>query len=287
MAMIALSPMVVPAQTSQTPPAQTPVAPSGRGGTPARGAAGQPGGRGGTPLEISTDLTGFISMFNGVDLKGWDGPMPLWHVENGMIVVRRTGDPPIGSVYLIWQGGQPKDFEMKFDVKLEGDGANSGLQFRASLLGEVPDRPPVAGYPLTKWESHGYQADMTNTGGAGNLIECCRGPNRGLPPRPDANASRGQVTRSATSEGGPKNLLATVEDSATLRGYWRQSDWNSIDVIARGRTMLYICNGHLMSVLMDDSPTLYQDHGYIAIQLEGAAPNAAFFKNLWIKVLEP
>src|SRR6478752_7457072 len=134
MAMIALSPMVVPAQTSQTPPAQTPVAPSGRGGT---------------PLEISTDLTGFISMFNGVDLKGWDGPMPLWHVENGMIVVRRTGDPPIGSVYLIWQGGQPKDFEMKFDVKLEGDGANSGLQFRASLLGEVADRPLVAGYQMT------------------------------------------------------------------------------------------------------------------------------------------
>lgn len=224
-------------------------------------------------------------MFDGVSLKGWDGPMPLWHVEDGMIVVRRTVDPPLGSVYLLWQGGQPKDFEMKFDVKLEGDGANSGLQFRAALLGEVPDRPLVAGYQMTKWETHGYQADITNTGGAGNIIECCRGPRRGLPPRADANASRGQVTRSAASEGGPKDLLATVADAATLRGYWKPSDWNTIHVIARGRTILYICNGHLMSVMMDDSPTFFQDHGYVAIQLEGAAPNAAFFKNLWIKLL--
>jgi len=277
------SPMLPSAQGRQ---AQPPAAPAAQAPAAPAPAAPTRGGRGGgAPLEISTDLTGWTSMFDGVSLKGWDGPMPLWHVENGAIVVRRTVETPVGSVYLIWQGGQPKNFEMKFDVKLEGDGANSGLQFRAALLGEVPDRPLVAGYAMTKWETHGYQADMTNMGGAGNLIECCRGPNRGLPPRPDANASRGQVTRSATTEGGPKNLIASLEDSATLRGYWKSSDWNTIDVIARGRTFLYICNGHLMSVMMDDSPKFYQDHGYVAIQLEGAAPNAAYFKNLWIKML--
>ena len=86
-------------------------------------------------------------MFDGVSLKGWDGPMPLWHVEDGAIVVRRAVDPAVGSVYLIWQGGQPKNFQMKYDIKLQGDGANSGLQFRASLLGLVEDRPLVAGYP--------------------------------------------------------------------------------------------------------------------------------------------
>ena len=194
-AMIALcSVIVLPAQTPQT--TQPPAAQArggrgaGRGGAAAAGqpagdgAAGQPGARGGgASLQISTDLTGFIPMFNSVDLKGWDGPMPLWHVEDGMIVVRRLVEPQVGSVYLIWQGGQPKDFDMKFDIKLEGDGANSGLQFRAALLGEVPDRPLVAGYQMTKWETHGYQADITNTGGAGNIIECCRGPRRGLQPR--------------------------------------------------------------------------------------------------------
>ena len=161
------SPVAGPASATQAPAAPATPAPArgGRGAPAAGGAATPAGGRGGgAPLEISTDLTGWTSMFDGVSLKGWDGPMPLWHVENGAIVVRRTLEPPVGSVYLIWQGGQPKDFEMKFDVKLEGDGANSGVQFRAALLGEVPDRPPVAGYPMTKWETHGYQADMTNIG---------------------------------------------------------------------------------------------------------------------------
>jgi hypothetical protein len=261
---------------------------AGRGGGGAAGdaAPGAPGGRGGgAPLEISTDLTGWIPMFDGVSMKGWDGPMPLWHVEDGQIVVRRTLENPVGSVYLLWQGGQPKDFEMKYDVKLEGDGANSGLQFRAALLGEVPDRPAVAGYPMTKWETHGYQADMSNMGGASNIIECCNGPRRGLPVRRDANASRGQVSRSATIEGGPKNLLATIGDPATLRGYWKSNDWNTIHVVARGRTFIYMVNGHLLAVMMDDSPTFFQDHGYIAIQLEGAAPNAAFFKNMWIRLI--
>ena len=93
------------------------------------------------------------------------------------------------------------------------------------------------------------------------------------------------MTSSATTEGGPKNLLATIADPATLRGYWKSNYWNTIHVIARGRTLLYIVNGHLMSVLMDDSPTFYQDRGHIAIQLEGAAPNAAYFKNMWIRLL--
>ena len=226
-------------------------------------------------------------MFDGVSLKGWDGPMPLWHVEDGAIAVRRTVDPPLGSVYLIWQGGQPKDFELKLDVKLEGDGANSGVQFRAMLLGEVPDRPLVGGYAMTKWESHGYQADMTNSGGAGSMLNCCQGPRRGPARRNDAGAGRGQVTRasSATAESGARELLANVADPAVLRANWKQNDWNRLYIIARGRTMIYIVNDQVASIMFDDHPTLFRDSGYIAIQLEGAAPNAAWFKNLWIKQL--
>ena len=287
------SPVMLLAQAPQTPSEQSP-APAGRG-TGGRGGAPTTGtvttaaaGRGtpAPPLQISTDLTGWTSMFDGVSLEGWDGPMPLWHVEDGAIAVRRPVDPPHGSVYLIWQGGQPRNFELKLEVKLEGAGANSGVQFRAMLLGEVPDRPLVAGYAMTKWESHGYQADMTNLGGAGNLINCCNGPRRGPPRRLDASASSGQVTRSsAATDGGSRELLALLDDPATLRGHWRPNDWNQLHIVARGRMMMYIVNGHVASVLFDDHPTLFRPQGYIAIQLEGAAPNAAWFRNLWIKHL--
>src|SRR5262249_9209808 len=108
------------------------------------------------------DHSGWIELFDGQTLKGWDGPSDLWHVENGAIVVQSKADRPTGPTYLIWQGGEPRDFEFKWEVKLEGAGANSGSQFRAVLLGEVP------GNLMSKWETRGYQADIdnmnTNTG---------------------------------------------------------------------------------------------------------------------------
>ena len=170
---------------------------------------------------------------------------------------------------------------MKTDVKLEGDGANSGIQFRAMLLGEVPDRP------MTKWESHGYQADMTNLGGAGSLLNCCQGPRRGPPRRNDAGAGRGQVTRASTksAEIGTRELLANVGDPAALRANWKPNDWNHLYLIARGRTMIYLVNDQVASIMFDDHPTLFRDSGYISIQLEGRGANKASFKNMWIKEL--
>ena len=56
-------------------------------------------------------------MFDGVSLKGWDGNMDLWHVENGAITVESTCEKPTGTIYLIWQGGQPGDFELKAELQ--------------------------------------------------------------------------------------------------------------------------------------------------------------------------
>ena len=112
------SSVVLPAQAPQTPSAQTPAPAPGRGG--------------GAPLEISTDLTGWIPMFDGVSMKGWDGPMPLWHVEDGAIVVRRPVDPPVGSVYLIWQGGQPIPAQIE-PLEL-GQPAEDHWEFRQAAL---------------------------------------------------------------------------------------------------------------------------------------------------------
>jgi len=245
----------------------------------------RPGGQGsGRYVEASAldfnDHAGWIQMFDGTTLKGWDGPADLWHVENGMIVVRAKADPPTGPTYLLWQSSEPKDFEFKCELKLEGAGANSGVQFRAVKLGEVP------GNPRSKWETRGYQADLDNANAnTGALIECCAGPRRGVPPRPD-RAFRGQVVRTAVGEGQKPSLLATIGDPDALKALWRVGDWNQIHVIARGRTMLYFINGQLMSVLIDDHPTMFVDHGVLSIQLEGRGDNVASFRNLWLKNLQ-
>ncbi len=257
---------------------------SGRGGSTDAGPQAGRGGRGGgryveaEPIDYSNHA-GWTRMFDGTTLDGWDGPADLWHVENGNIVVRSKAEPPTGSTYLLWKGGEPKDFELLLEVKLEGDGANSGVQFRSTVLGEVP------GNPRSKWETRGYQADLDNrNSNTGSLIECCAGPRRGVPPRPD-RAFRGQVVRTATVAGEKPTLLGTIGDADALTSVWKVGEWNQLHLIARGREMAYVINGQLMSVLIDDHPTMFVDHGIISIQLEGRGDNTAYFRNLWLKNL--
>ena len=61
----------------------------GRGAQAGRGAQGGGGSRYIDPAPINfNDHEGWIQMFDGSTLKGWDGPADLWHIENGAIVVQ-------------------------------------------------------------------------------------------------------------------------------------------------------------------------------------------------------
>ena len=225
------------------------------------------------------DHAGWQNMFDGSTLKGWDGPTDVWQIENGEIVAKSTAANPTGTTYLIWEGGEPANFEFKTEMKLKGAGSNSGIQFRATKLGEV------AGRKYSKWELRGYQADFdlknVNTGA---LIECCAGPRRGVPPRPD-RAFRGQMIRSAMKDAEKPSLLSTIGDPDQLLAYIKVGDWNQIHLVARGRTMIYSINGHLMSVFIDDHPSMFVDHGFLAVQLEGSGDIGVRFRSLWLKTL--
>ena len=225
------------------------------------------------------DHAGWTSMFDGTTLTGWDGAMDQWRVEDGAIAISSSAEKPLGSMYLYWTGGQPRNFEFKTEVKLEGGGANSGIQFRAKRLGPVPDKK------YSQWESRGYQADLDNqNSNTGALIECCAGPRRGVPPRSD-RAYRGQVVRTAVSRDQKPTLLASIGDPKELAQYYKPGEWNQLHIVARGTTLMYFINGHLMSVLLDDDPSMFVDRGEISVQLEGSGNNKASFRNLWIKNL--
>ena len=257
---------------------------------PARaGASGGRGGSGGrgaryveaTPVNFN-DHEGWIQMFDGKTLNGWDGPFDLWHVEDGAIVVHSKTNPPTGSTYMLWTGGELANFEFRFEVKLDGARANSGVQFRAMKLAEVPGRP------MSKWETRGYQADFDNyADNVGALIECCSGASRPDLPRvrPD-RASAGQVVRTSVVDGQlPTTLMTFGSDRATMMKTFKVGDWNQMYVIARDRELIYSINGQLMSVLIDDNPTRAFLKGWLEIQLEGSGENTASFRNLWVKKL--
>ena len=99
-------------------------------------------------LGASLHAQEFKPIFNGKDLTGWDGNPELWSVENGAITGRTTGPDHLDfNQFLIWQGGEVDNFELKAMVRATGN--NSGIQYRSKELPEVG-----------KWSVGGYQCDV-------------------------------------------------------------------------------------------------------------------------------
>jgi hypothetical protein len=233
-----------------------------------------------TPYNFN-EHEGWQSMFDGKTLKGWEGPMDVWRVEDGAIVSSDTASNPVpnGSVYLFWKGrdgGDLKDFEFKTEIKLEGERANSGVQFRAQMLGKTAKKN-------SEWESFGYQGDMDYPNiQTGALIECCSGPHRGPSPRP-FRASMGMSLRTAPVVDGVPSLLGMIGDPAALKKTIRVGGWNELHIVARGHALFYYMNGYLMSALVDDDPARFISHGRLAIQLEGGGDRKVSYRNMWLK----
>src|SRR6476620_2729134 len=75
-------------------------------------AAGRGGGGGLFPATVPDDMAGFVPIFDGKTLTGWDGDTRFWRVENGEIVGETTPEKVVTlNNFLIWRGGTVKDFE--------------------------------------------------------------------------------------------------------------------------------------------------------------------------------
>ena len=92
--------------------------------------------------------TGFKPIFDpgAPGLDGWKAPnMSYWSVRDGIIVAQSTQDNPVRSnQFLVWQGGDVADFELKLKFRLAGNQGNSGIQFRSSNAKSLKDRPCIS-----------------------------------------------------------------------------------------------------------------------------------------------
>jgi len=228
------------------------------------------------PIDFN-DHTGWQSMFDGSTLRGWDGSPDVWRAENGAIVGESSPDKPAGTTYVIWQGGEPRDFELKAEIKLEGNNANSGIQYRSARVGAAQIQGgPTPNAKFAKWNLKGYQADFDFANRySGQLYE--QGTPRGI------IAWRGQVVRA--EQGKRPRLLSTLGDSDALKEYIKIGDWNQMHVIARGNMMMHMLNGHVMAVFIDEDATMAAAQGVIGLQIEGGGNVKVSFRNLWLKNL--
>ena len=62
-----------------------------------------------TPAFAGESEAGFVSMFNGKDLTGWEGRPGAWSVQDGAITAQSTKEKPVDRAhYLMWRGGKPE-----------------------------------------------------------------------------------------------------------------------------------------------------------------------------------
>ena len=91
------------------------------------------------PCFVQADDDGFVSIFDGETLKGWDGDPKFWSVSDGAITGQTTAENPTkGNTFIIWKGGEVGDFELKLEYKIIG--GNSGIQYRSFVREDGADR---------------------------------------------------------------------------------------------------------------------------------------------------
>jgi hypothetical protein len=250
-----------------------PVAPAAQTGAPAAGRMifTEP-----APLDFN-DHTGYVSLFDGVSLKGWDGNPKFWRVENGAIVGESTPTNPSGNSYIVYRDLVAKDFTLKFEIKVEGTGG-SGIQYRSQtglpwLATISPAVTANVGPVNLNWMMTGPQADFWPSRVYTGQFYSENTPMRIL-------AWRGQVVEGFG--GRSKTLMGTIADRTALGTVVRMNDWNQYVVIARGGTLVHIVNGQLMAVMIDDDPESSNNKpGMFGIEIE--ATTKVSVRNMWVR----
>lgn len=230
------------------------------------------------PLDFSNH-DGYASLFDGQSLKGWDGNPKFWRVQDGAIVGESSKQNPCGNTYLVYRDMKAKDFTLKFEMKIVGNGG-SGFQYRSQT--GIPWLMPISARVISNtgpvnlsWMMTGPQADFWPSKIYTGQFYSENTPMRII-------AWRGQVVESYGNDS--KRLMGSISDRQALGNLVKTNDWNQYTVIARGGTFIHIVNGQVMAVLVDDDPNSSNNQpGLFGIELESITQ--LYVRNIWVKKL--
>lgn len=85
---------------------------------------------------------GFLTLFDGKTLEGWEGDLKTFRIEDGAIIGGTMKEKIPRNEFLCTKQ-EYGDFELRLQAKLAGDGANAGVQFRTK---RIPNHHEVIGY---------------------------------------------------------------------------------------------------------------------------------------------
>lgn len=220
---------------------------------------------------------GFVSIFDGKTLHGWEGNTDLWKVNNGILTGEETSVTSKllkANTFLIWRGGKPGDFDLKAEYRIS-KGGNSGIQYRSEKVEGLP-------YALK-----GYQFDIDganqytgqNYEERNRCIVAFRGQKVTLPPvtEPVKELAKGNVWSASIVTG-------SLGSSDSLKSLIHEG-WNTCEIIAKGNHLQHYINGVLMCDITDNDIANRKSSGLIGLQLHAGHIMKIEFRNIRIKKL--
>jgi hypothetical protein len=197
---------------------------------------------------------GWVSLFDGKTLEGWSvkSGFAAYRIEEGAIVGTTAEGSP--NTFLCTDKTF-RDFELTFDVKLDNNELNSGIQIRSKLKGE----------------QHGGRV-------YGPQVEIMLAPGHS-----------GFVYAEGTGKGwaseGPK------KQGGSRHGHFKNGEWNSYRIRAQGARIQTWINGHAVEdFAYPDELHAMNPEGFFGLQVhgikKGTGPYSVRWKNIYAKELK-
>ena len=189
---------------------------------------------------------GFMPLFDGKSLSGWEGNRDVFRVEDGAIVAGSL-QKPIAHNDFLCSVKEFGDFDLRLKAKLVGDGDNAGVQFRTR---RIPNHHEVSG----------YQCDMGTAFGGRNVWGWLYDESR-------------------------RNKVLAEGDQAKIKEVFKKGDWNELRVMCSGPRIQIWLNGS-QTVDYTEQDEKIARTGVIGLQVHGGKPAEAWYKDIVIKELK-
>ena len=211
----------------------------------------------------TAESDGFVSLFNGKDLTGWDGDPRFWSVKDGAIAGRTTKENPShANTFLVWKGGEVRDFELRLRARITGN--NSGIQYRSRV--SDPKAWRVVGYQCDFGGGPTHYAKLSDEGG----------------PAPFALTGEKVVIK----PDGKREVVGTLGiDPEDLTKGLSEGVWYDLTVIASGDHLVHKVNGRTTIDCVNQGPRSLKS-GILALQIHGGEPMIVEFKDIRLQTLK-
>lgn len=182
----------------------------------------------------------------GSTFEHWEGNLDYFRIEDDSIVAGSLEKKIPNNEFLCTKKSYA-DFDLRFEVRLRGQGNNAGVQFRSK---RVPNDHEVSGY------------------------QC------------DVGVAWDRPVWGALYDESRRNKMLAEPPADKAKQWLRNGEWNELRVLAVGPRIRIFLNGHETIDYTETDETIPAE-GIIGLQIHSGPPTEAWYRNIRIREIKP